>query len=138
MRTIGWVLFLVIGCLGLCSGCGPDRGRQALSGSVTFQGRPLKQGNITFLTTSGVPGPVGGALIRAGRFDIPAAQGLEPGTYRVAISSPVPGGILTPEEKAAGASPKAKDLLPSKYNTESSLTIVVEANRPNQFDFDLQ
>jgi hypothetical protein len=139
MRTGRWgIALLVVTCLGLCCGCGPGGKRRALRGSVTFAGRPLEQGNITFLTTAGPPGPVCGALIRAGRYDVPAAQGLEPGTYRVAISSPVPGGTLTPEEKAAGASPRARERLPPQYNAASTLTVEVTAGGPNQFDFNLE
>jgi hypothetical protein len=139
MRRSRWGLaLLVAGCLGLCSGCGLGEKRRALSGSVTFQGRPLEHGRITFLTTSGPPGPVCGALIREGRYEVPAAQGLEPGTYRVAISCPVPGGVLTPAEKAAGASPKAKELLPPQYNEASTLTVAVQARGTNQFDFTLE
>jgi hypothetical protein len=130
-------LLLLVGCLGLCAGCGSGSRRLPLHGSVTYQGQPLEHGSITFLTTSGPPGPVCGALIRAGRYDVPAAQGLEPGTYRVAISSAVPGGTLTPEEVAAGASPRAKEVLPPAYNAESTLTVEVQARGPNQFDFKL-
>jgi hypothetical protein len=137
MRTGRWALaLLVIACLGLCTGCGGEK-RRALRGSVTFEGRPLEQGSITFLTTTGPPGPVCGALIRAGRYDVPASQGLEPGTYRVVVSSPVPGGTLTPEEKAAGASPRARERLPARYNASSTMTVEVTAGGPNQIDFNL-
>jgi hypothetical protein len=138
VRAQRWrVVPLLLGCLVLCSGCNAQ-GRRALGGSVTFQDRPVDHGTITFLTTSGPPGRVGGGLIRKGRYDIPAAQGLEPGVYRVAISAPGPGGTLSPEEIAAGASAKARETLPAAYNTESTLTIEVKANGSTQFDFHLK
>lgn len=139
MRGSRWVrLGVMLACLVSCTGCGSQGGRQALSGSVTYQGQPLEQGTITFLTTAGAPGPACGALIRAGRFEVPAAQGLEPGAYRVVISAPVPGGKLTPEEVAAGASPRARESLPEKYNTASTLKADVTAGGPNQFDYALE
>ena len=135
MGTSWWSIpLLVVCCLVLCCGCGSEGKRRALSGSVTFQGKPLEHGNITFLTASG---PAGGALIRAGRYDVPASQGLEPGSYRVMISAPVPGGVRSPEEIAAGASPRAKEQLPAKYNTATTLTVDVKASGTNQFDFNL-
>jgi hypothetical protein len=125
-------------CLVLDPGCGSQGKRRALGGAVTFRGQPLEHGSITFLATSGPPGPAGGALIRAGRYDLPAAQGLEPGSYRVVISAPEPGGTLSPAEIAAGASPRARERLPAKYNAESQLTVEVKGSGANQFDFHLE
>jgi hypothetical protein len=139
MHARGWTVFLLsTWLLASCSGCRPATDRVPLHGEVTFQGRPLEHGHITFLTTSGLPGPVCGAVIRDGRFDIPGEQGLSPGTYRVLISSP--GGVApqTPEEIAAGASPRAMEQLPPEYNTESKLTAEVTAEGPNRFEFHLQ
>jgi hypothetical protein len=138
MGTRYWTIgLLAAGCAGLCLGCSAKEKRRAVSGSVTFEGKPVGHGSITFLTTGGAPGPVSGGLIRAGRYDIPASQGLEPGTYRVVISWPGPGGTLTPEEIAAGASPRAKERIPDRYNSESTLTLTIKASGPNQFDFKL-
>jgi hypothetical protein len=139
MRTSCWVAALLAGALlSLGPGCAPSGKRRPLSGSVTFRGRALEDGTITFLTTSGPPGPAGGARVQAGQYAIPAAQGLEPGTYRVAISSPGPPARRTPEEIAADASARATDRIPEKYNTETTLEIEVTAGGPTRFDFDLE
>ena len=138
MHSRGWTLLLLSTWLvALCPGCGPATDRLSLHGWVTFQDQPLEQGYVTFLTTSGPPGPVCGAVIRDGRFDIPSDQGLTPGTYRVLISSP--GGVApqTPEEIAAGASARALEQLPPEYNTESKLTAEITSDGPNQFEFHL-
>jgi hypothetical protein len=138
MRSYGGVvLLLIVSGLLLCSGCGPSTNRRPLSGTVTYQGKPLELGVITFLTTSGPSGPVCGARISAGRFEVPVLQGLEPGTYRVAISAAGPPASPTPEEIAAGASPRAQELIPPQYNEESKLTAEVKADGPNQLDFNL-
>jgi hypothetical protein len=137
-RRVPVLLLLAVWCVGCCGGCGREGTRRAVGGTVTFQGQPLEYGNITFLSTGSPPGPVGGALISAGRYDLPAAQGLEPGTYRVMISWPGPGGTLSAEERAAGASPRAKERIPSEYNENSRLTAEVKAQGTNRLDFDLK
>ncbi|MCE9561581.1 MAG: carboxypeptidase-like regulatory domain-containing protein [Planctomycetes bacterium] len=119
-------------------GCGMQGGRQPVSGSVSHNGQPLNGATVTFFAMEGPPGPIAGALIKDGRFNIPAEHGLEPGTYKVSISMAVPGGIQTPEEKAAGASPKGKEGLPEKYNTATTLTAEVKASGSNHFDFKLE
>lgn len=139
MHARRWTLLVLsVWLVALCPGCGPNTDRVPLQGLVTFQGRPLEHGHVTFLTTSGPPGPVCGAVIRDGRFDIPAEQGLSPGSYRVLISSPDGEAPQTPEEIAAGASPRAMERIPARYNAESELTAEVSAEGPNRFKFDLE
>jgi hypothetical protein len=129
------VVLLAVCLLGFVSGCGSDGGRRAVSGSVTFNGRPLAQGAITFFSSTGdPPGPIGGAMIQGGRFDVAAEHGLEPGTYRVEISAPAPSGELTPEERAVGASPRGKETVPAEFNTQSTLTVEVGAWGSNHFE----
>lgn len=123
--------------LALACGCGSKTGRQPVSGSVSYKGQPLDNATVTFFAASGPPGPLCGALVRRGEFTVPAEQGLEPGSYKVAVSMVVPGGELTPEEKAAGASPKGKESLPEKYNAATTLTAEVKPGQPNRFDFKL-
>jgi len=128
--------FAILACL---VGCGQG-GRQPVTGSVSYQGKPLDGAMVSFLATDGsgvITGQVAGALVRDGRFTIPPEQGLEPGVYRVSISAPEPGGVLTPEEKMAGASPRAKEGLPEKCNAATTLTAEVKAGGPNHFDFKL-
>lgn len=137
----GWRISLVGAlCLGLSSGCGPAEKRRPVSGTVEFMGQPVDNGIITFFAKDGPPGPRGGAPVRGGRFEIPAAQGLEPGVYRVTISAPVPGGVLTPAEIEAGASARAKETIPDKYNsvTATILTAEIKTDGPNQIELKLE
>ncbi len=131
------LLVLLPWLLAICLGCGVATDRLPLEGSVTFQDQPLEHGHVTFLTTSGPPGPVCGAIIRDGRFKIPTEQGLAPGTYRVLISSPDGVAPQTPEEIAAGASPRAMERIPPEYNTESKLTAKVTSDGSNRFEFSI-
>jgi hypothetical protein len=121
-------LVLAIGC------GGPTSTRRTVQGSVTLKGQPLDQGTITFFPASG-GGSVGGALITNGKYLLPAEQGLEPGSYRIAISSPEPS-TTTPEEYAAGKMPlSAPDRIPNDFNAASKHTIEVTASGANTFDF---
>jgi hypothetical protein len=68
--------FISIGCIAVClsvlAGCGPNRaqreGRAVVSGTVTFNGKPVPGGIITFLSPSGAT--AGGMLRSAGNYYI--------------------------------------------------------------------
>jgi hypothetical protein len=128
-------MFLVLALFSVTfAGCGPENKRRAVSGTVTFRGEALETGSISFLTAAG---PAGGALIRDGKFQLPAEQGLEPGKYKVTISSPKGEGERTPEQIAAGASVPAKEQIPAKYNRDTTLNLEVTPGGPNEFDLKL-
>lgn len=129
------VFTLSVICLALCLGCGKKDPRRPLSGTVTFQGKALDQGTITLLTTTGQPGPVCGAMIRQGRFHVPADQGVLPGTYRVTFSSGDPAKTVSPEEYGQSGNPPAVERIPAKFNTESDVTIEVKDSGTNKFEF---
>ena len=130
----GFAFFLAsLAAVGL-AGCGSGNKLRPVSGTITYQGTPLDTGSVTFLFTE-PPGPAGGALITNGKFEIAAPRGLEPGTYRVQISSPKGVGERTPEQVATGASAPAKERIPPKYNTESEVTITVTEAGPNVFNW---
>lgn len=126
------------GCLALClvcllaTGCSAST-RRPIKGSVDYKGEPVN-GSITFLR-SGVS--VGGGLIKNGAYDIPAEHGLEPGSYGVSISYPDGIAKRTPEEIEAGASARAAEKLPAKYNSATTLTLEVPASGPVVGDFRL-
>jgi hypothetical protein len=66
-------------------------------------------------------------------------QGLEPGKYRVEISSAEPSPPITPEDYAAGKMPlTAKERLPSTFNTESKHMVEITSSGKNQFDFKVE
>ena len=123
----------------LAVGCGEGKdpnGRQALSGTVTFQGKPLDGASIKFLAAE-KNGLSAGALIRDGKYQIPRDQGLVPGTYRVLISAlePTPTPTGAPGSDPA---PPAKELLPPEYNVATTLTVEVKADQDNKFDFTIK
>jgi hypothetical protein len=68
------------------AGCGskPDEGptRYQVSGQVTFDGKPVPTGTITFVTTSG---PSGSAQITDGKYDTRTGKGVVGGPHQVMI-----------------------------------------------------
>ena len=71
----------------LISGCGDMRSRQALSGDVALDGRPLEKGQIVFQPKSTGEGVTAFGKITDGHFSIDREAGPVPGDYVVRIDS---------------------------------------------------
>jgi hypothetical protein len=127
------ITLLQVLTLVLVVGCGDNSGRQRISGEVTFQGRPVDQGSIEFLPGPGVASHAG-AVIENGRYTIPADKGLLPGLYAIKISWPERQG--RPNE-VPGVPAGSRDLIPSKYNSKTTLTREVQQGA-NVIDFHLE
>jgi hypothetical protein len=122
------------------SGCGEGDGlpRVEVSGTVTFDGKPLPVGLIQFHPEASLQGVAvsGGAVIEGGRYQISREQGLTPGTYKVVIlshnNSDTAGGLPGEPRKLA------PELIPPQYNVKTTLSANVTADGRNVFDFDLK
>ena len=117
-----------------CGGSSAD-GRLGLSGTVHFQGQPLAQGTIEFSASDGSQQT--GGVIEQGKFSIPAAQGLKPGTYTVRISSieEAGGGAAVEAPGPESMQAASKERIPADYNSASQQTVEVTADGPNQYAF---
>ena len=129
-----------LGCgLLLLAGCASDPlGRQAVSGTVEFQGQPLDQGRIQFVPVT--KGPTeSGATIENGKFQIPRESGLAPGTYKVSVFSYDQKGAKVPSEEIPGdpGNTQFKERIPKKYNAETTLTVEVKKDESNVFTLKL-
>jgi len=143
-RSPAWGLAAVVaGCGGalVLSACGParvdDLPREAVSGKVTLDGKPLERGTISFQPASASP-TSGMVSIVGGSYSMPKAYGLVPGSYKVSISSSEGSG---PSEKLGDVPgktpPPPKELIPARYNSDTTLTAEVKPGKSNSFDFDL-
>ncbi len=126
------------------SGCGSSSGdefpREAVSGTITFDNQPLKEGNIQFLPDS--PGEkfatTAGATIHDGSFQIPKNEGPTPGQYHVAISSGGDNAYRPAAGEMPGVPPREiKEKIPAQYNMRTKLTAEVHQGGPNTFQFTL-
>lgn len=120
------------------TGCGGSvDGRYPVSGVVTLDGEPLNQGSIEFSPTNATVTTRSGSIIRNGSFQVPVEHGLQPGEYKVVITSSTGGGTDVEEDFPGDSSAVevAQEVIPARYNTESYLTAVVEAGDKNAFEF---
>jgi hypothetical protein len=160
-----WFAFLgalaVLGCAD-SSGLPP---RSRVSGTVTYNGKPLERGTISFVPADAKGRAAGGSVVD-GRFSLTTQDpndGALPGKYRVAIQAKEAGDLskvdlkiktrrdgrvtedekkamlaLYPQKAAAKAAVATKSLIPSKYGSAetSGLTYEVKAGS-NQAEFPL-
>jgi len=120
-----------------CGGATDNLPRQAVSGEVTLDGKPLPSGSIQFVPESATTATEAGAAIQDGRYAIARDQGPVPGKYVVRIYGSS-GQIVQPEDGIPGSvHPMPKELIPLKYNTKTTLSAEVKPEAPNAFDFKL-
>src|SRR5262245_9720870 len=135
------VLVLSMSFLGSGCGGGDELPREAVSGTVTLDGKLLEKGTIRFTPaaqSNAVAAVEGGALIESGKFSIPRDPGLVPGNYQVAVFGGGPGALAKGQKGTATGGPApAKESMPAKYNARSTLQAEVKKGGPNDFTFDL-
>lgn len=143
----------LIGCLFLmaAAGCGGADG-VAVSGAVTFQGQPVEDGMIQFISNDAAgAGRSAGAPIVDGKYAIARNGGPPPGSYRVEVTSYQDVRQQSPEELAGamfgrdpselGIAPEAlmvrENVIPESYNTGSKLTITIPSQRTFEYDVEI-
>lgn len=120
-------------------GCGPaDPFKHVgVSGKVTFDGKPLTDGTITFLPV--VSGAAAHGTITDGSYAIARSQGPGPGSYRVEISKNVPTGRRVPDPEYPGKTmEETRNAVPDRYNFNSELKAEIQGADDQTFDFDLK
>jgi hypothetical protein len=135
-------LLLVLSAPVLVAGCGlsDELPREAVFGTVTLNGQPLKKATIVFEPS--LIGPTAGAtgLVLDGRYNIARARGAVPGEYRVLIfasqAEAVPAKTEVSEDSPSA--PPPKEPIPAKYNVQSRISVEVVKNARNQFDLELK
>jgi hypothetical protein len=116
----------------LLVGCSNDP-RLAVSGTVRFNGQPLDQGRIEF-HPPGAKGNQSGAPIQDGRYRIPQANGLAPGTYEVKIFSYDTKGAKVAGDMPGEPGKGFKERIARKYNLATELRADVKPGNTT-FDF---
>ena len=119
-----------IGFLGLvflvgCGRSGPEM--VTVSGTVTFEGRPVQEGRIRFRPAEGTRATVTGADIRDGKYTVTNKGGVPVGTHRVEIEAlrarpGAGGGADIPGAPATSV----QQYIPARYNKQTELTITIE------------
>ena len=136
MQRTALALFL-IASFSLWTGCGKDtNGRVGVSGTITLKGEPLDSGTIQFAATDG--SLLTGATINDGEYEVPATQGLLPGTYTVRVSSVEEAATAeaAPGESRA-AEARNKELIPAEFNVNSNVKAEIKEDSDNTFDLEI-
>ena len=144
----GWLLLVVC----LVSGCGSGETLGVgVTGKVTLDGDPLKEGMISFIPDGSNESPTAGASIEDGQFSIPRLGGPLPGKFRVEISSfrELPkakrqvGQMFgrPASEFPAGVESQTiarENIIPPRYNANSELTATIPDQSSFEVNFNLE
>ena len=117
-------------------GCGAGGPKIAtVQGTVTLDGHPLPYAAVVFTPENGRPG--GATTDDNGKFALSFTEGRQGallGTHRVIITTRRHAW----KDKQGNVQPGSGERLPSKYNTETTLTFTVEAGKTNIANFNLE
>jgi hypothetical protein len=132
----GAQLLLVAAC-----GCGSgSRGLAPVSGVVTLDGKPLAGGTVSFQPKA----PPGSTIAGKGS----AAKCDADGRFMLATIDDRPGAVIAehrvaiwgpnrPQNAASDSAPVSPDMVPAKYNFDSTLTFAVPSEGTDKANFDL-
>ncbi len=121
---------LSVALIVLAAGCGQSGPRAyPVSGTISFDGKPVSDGDILFIPADASLGPDAGKIV-GGKFTAQAKQG----KCRVEISA-LDIGPDTPMFEGA---PIAGNYIPGRYNAESELEVDVLPKGGNDFQFKLR
>lgn len=124
----GTLRFISLGCLILLvCGCGSPNGKAEVKGRVTWNGKPIPYGHITFFSAPLVP--AGAGPIKDGEFDLLC----NPGQLTVEITASREGKYDENEKAIA-----REQYIPEKYNQQTELTAEVQLDGENKFTFALR
>jgi hypothetical protein len=123
-----WLLCVFVGLLAVY-GCSPTGGLQEVTGNVTFDDKPIPEGDILFVPDDKALGAEAGK-IKDGKYTVKAKPG--PSHVKIMASHEVPG-----KKGPMGEDPAIEPYIPKKYNDETELTADVGKGK-DHFDFKLK
>jgi hypothetical protein len=128
-----WLVAAAVLCSAGLAGCARDAPTGTVTGEVTLDGQPLKEGVIRFVPVDGKT-PTADAAITAGRFTATVPVGAK----RLEVTAPKVVGKLkmydTPDSPVVD---QVVELLPARYNVRSELTMIVQKG-PQEKRFELK
>tara|TARA_R110002111_G_scaffold261826_1_gene335769 strand:+ start:27062 stop:27520 length:459 start_codon:yes stop_codon:yes gene_type:complete len=149
MRNLFFILLMTIGCTA-CSGPTEDKWTKdrpktyPVTGTVTFEGKPLEAATIVFQSTGGTPQAAVGRSDKEGHFQLRTfadGDGAIAGEHNVTITcikteGPPEGANLDEIDIVI----KETSLIPKQYGDvkKSGLTATVTPDQNNQVTFDLE
>jgi predicted small lipoprotein YifL len=136
-----WAVLLAVLALIDLSGCGesgpPAEPRASVRGSITWEGKPIEEGTISFVPVGDTKGSPAMATISGGQYTLNRTMGPAIGPNRVEIIGNRDTGKRIPAAPpATGEIPQYEQFVPEKYNTRSRLETEIKAG-DNKVDYDL-
>lgn len=131
--VLGVTLSLLFVVLAGCGAGGPEIAY--VSGKVTMDGKPLPNATVVFVPENGRP--AGATTDEDGEYVLNFAQGRKgaiPGSSVIRIMTFRDAG----EDENGQSVPGSPETVPSRYNTESTLTFNVEPGKRNVANFELE
>ena len=126
---------LIVAALALAAtGCGSGDGLHKVTGKASYDGQPISEGRIIFRNTGGDHKAHSGAITN-GQYEVMC----EPGAMRVEITAMrvVPGKFQQGPGGEKERVPVTEMYIPTKYNTDSTLTAEVKSGS-NDIPFELK
>ncbi len=108
-----------------------DAGKSVVSGTVTYQEKPIEQGQIRFIPSPGSNLPMAAALIVDGKYQLDRNGGVPHGTYKVSIEAyrvPAKYAHLVKPDKPTGVEIPHEQYLPKMFNRATVLKITIDAD----------
>jgi hypothetical protein len=141
--TLPFTMAMALLCM---VGCGNNHGCVPVGGTVSYKGKPVTEGEVSFIPVEGDGRTGRGEISSSGVYQLTSfnpGDGVVPGKYKVSVVSrgpdkPVPAkkkGWMMEEDMQGSGDP----LIPAKYfmPETSGLDREVSAGKANSFDFEL-
>jgi hypothetical protein len=129
----------------LTVGCGGGSTTAAVSGRVTYKGKPVPKANVSFVPAEGTGRAASGFTDDGGRYTLgtlSTSDGAAPGKYRVGVIARGPDRPPKPGETGSGMPGEmmpGDPVIPVKYFTPDTSGLTFEVKRgSNRYDIDLK
>ena len=120
------------------SGCGDGKPkRYKVTGTVTFDGKPIEKGEILISPVDGRGRPDAGRIIN-GSYEFKVTDGEKRVEITASSTDPELVGELPKVEGMAPGINIPREYIPERYNESSELRVTIEPNNSNEYSFDLE
>ncbi len=133
VARVGLLFAFLVG-IGLVAGCGSGSDQLGeITGTVTYDGKPVEEGAITFIALDG-KSPTAGGVVKDGKY---TATKVPVGAAKVSITAvKVVGKKKAYDAPGSPEVPVTESLLPPKYNHATELKFDVKPGSQTK-DFEL-
>jgi hypothetical protein len=123
------------------AGCGNGAERVVVRGNITYRGKTISRGAISFFPCDGTAGASVIVPVSEGRYAVESAGGLPVGKYQIVVHAFRPSNAKPPLPKPGLGGGKPPDeaeeqYLPAKFNERTTLKKTIDAS-PAPFILDL-